>query len=350
MTHSENRKGKKVKTDRTIRGRKSVYSLESLFEKAYNAKVAEGLSQHTLFHYRHAHSLLLEYLELKGIKPDIRSLTLDICRAFVTWLLEERPKNDGHKFKPDSDKTPGISPRATNDILKTLRTTFRVLVTDELITDNPFLNVKNVKEPEKLIEVLSVDELKALLNAIDQREYASFRDYVVINVCIDTMCRIGEILSLTVDDVDLTAREIVIKSEITKTRKGRIVPIQQRTARLLKELMIEVEEFESDYIFLANYGEPLTPSHFRKRLAGHAKKAGIKKHIHPHLLRHTAATLYLEAGGNLRYLQALLGHVDQRMTSRYTHLSKRSIAENHDQFSPLNQVIDKLNKPRKIKR
>jgi integrase/recombinase XerD len=351
MSHSEKRKGKQVKTDRTIVGtRKSIHSLESLFEKACTAKAAEGLSDGTLSNYKNAHKLLLEYLNTHNVNPDVRELTLDRCRSFVTWLLNERPKFDGHQFKLAEHKTPGLSPRTVNDIIKTLRTTFRVLETGSLIRNNPFERVKTVKQPEKLIEVLSVEELKSLLNSIDQREYASYRDYVVITVCLDTMCRIGEVLNLTVDDVDLNTREIVVRSEITKTRRGRIIPIQQRTARLIKELMTEVKEFESEYIFLANYGEPLTSNHFRKQLKKYAERAGIKKNVHPHLLRHTAATIYLEGGGNLRYLQALLGHVDQRMTARYTHLSRSSIAENHDQYSPLNQVIGKLNKTRKIKR
>jgi integrase/recombinase XerD len=350
LAHSENRKGKTVKTDRSVKKSRSTYELPTLLEKAYQAKTAEGLAAGTLARYAHAHSLLCEFLESREYPQDIRHLSVEVCREFVTWLLEERPKFDGHKYKSEKDKTAGFSPRYVNDLIKTLRTSFRVLKEDGRASDNPFESVKTVKQPEKLINVLTVDELQALLHAPDQRQYAEFRDYVAITLMIDTMARISEVLTLTVDDVDLNAREVVFKSEITKTRRGRIVPIQQRTTRLLKELMLEVTDFESKYIFLANYGEPLTPNNFRKRLLNYAEKAGIKKHVHPHLLRHSAATIFLEGGGNLRYLQDLLGHVDQRMTSRYTHLSKRSIAENHDKYSALNQVVDKLNKNRKIKR
>ncbi|OHX42364.1 tyrosine-type recombinase/integrase [Cytobacillus oceanisediminis] len=351
MSHSEKRRGKVVKTDRTIKGsRKAIYALETLFDKAYNAKAAEGLAEGTLYRYRHAHALFLQYLDSAGVRKDIRYIDVDTCREFVTYLLEDRVRFDGHKYKPDSAKTEGVSPRYTNDIIKTLRTTFRVLKTDGLVSENLFESVKAVKHPEKLINVLTPEELKALLDAPDQRQYSSFRDYVALLVMIDTMARVSEVLTLTVNDVDLNAREIVFKSEITKTRRGRIVPIQPRTARLIKELMVEIAEFESDYIFLANYGEPLQPNHFRKQLLKYAEKAGIKKHVHPHLIRHSTATMYLEGGGNLRYLQALLGHIDQRMTARYTHISRQSIADNHEQYSALNQVIGKLNKPRKVKR
>ncbi|PJN90579.1 tyrosine-type recombinase/integrase [Bacillus sp. mrc49] len=351
MSKTDKRRGKYVKSDRINKGkRNSIYELASLFEKAYNAKVAEGLAKGTLFRYQHAHSLFIHFLEEKGIQADIRFINVDICREFVTFLLTERVKFDGHRFKPDTSKTEGVSPRYTNDLIKTLRTTFRTLQQDELVDANPFEGVKCVKQPEKLINVLTSSELKALLEAPDQRRYASFRDYVALITMIDTMARVSEILSLTVEDVDLNAKEVIFRSEITKTRRGRIVPIQPKTARLLKELIAEVKEFDSDYIFLANYGEPLNPNTFRRRLLSYANKAGINKRVHPHLIRHSTATMYLEGGGNLRYLQALLGHVDQRMTSKYTHLSKQSIADNHEQYSALNQVVGKLNKPRKVKR
>lgn len=343
----DKRSGRRVKGARTTVRKKTV---GSLLEKAYLAKKAEGLAEGTLNRYKHSHNLLLQFLDLKKVGRDLDDLTVDICREFVNWLLEERTSFDGHPFKPESSKVKGVSPRYANDLLKALRTSFRVLVNDEIIDYNPFESVKNIKYPEKLIDVLTIDELKALLSAPKQRDYASFRDYVVMHVLIDTMARTGEIVSLRKSDINLQSKEIILRPEVVKTRVGRIIPIQDRTVRLLRELLAEVSDFESEYVFLANYGEPLTTNHFRLRLKKHAKAAGIKKNIYPHLLRHSAATIYLEGGGNLRYLQALLGHTDQRMTSRYTHLSRSSIAENHDKFSAINQVVGKLNKNRKIKR
>ncbi|WP_409251798.1 tyrosine-type recombinase/integrase [Bacillus sp. SCS-153A] len=350
MAHSEKRRGKRVKQSTVKTHRKNLFDLPTLFEKSYTIKKSEGLSESTLYRYRHAHKLFVQFLETNGHSQDFRELTVDNCRGFSTWLLNDRPRNEGHKYKPESSKTDGISPRSVNDIIKSLRTSFSVLVDDNVIDSNPFDSVKSVKQPQKLINTLTPDELKSLMMSLDKRSYPQFRDYVLITVLIETMARISEVLTLKLSDVDLSSKEIIFKSEITKTRVGRIVPIQQRTARLLKELIVEVEEFESEYVFLSNYGDPLTPNNFRKRLASYAKQVGIKKRVHPHLIRHSAATIYLESGGNLRYLQSLLGHVDQRMTSRYTHLSRASIAENREQFSALNEVMGKLNKPRKLKR
>jgi integrase/recombinase XerD len=350
MSHSEKRRGKRVKNSTVKTHRKSQFHLPALLEKSYAIKLSEGLSDSTLYMYRHAHKLFIEYLEANNLSLDYRELDVDVCRGFSVWLLNERPANDGHKYKPESAKQKGIKPRSVNDMIKTMRTSFRLLIEDGEVASNPFEGVKAVKQPQKLINVLTAEELKAILMSLDKRNYPQFRDYVLLTLLIESMGRISEVVTLQRADVDLSAKEIVFKSEITKTRAGRILPIQQRTARLLKELIAEVEEFESDYIFLSNYGEPLQPNNFRKRLANYAKKVGIKKKVHPHLIRHSVATIYLESGGNLRYLQSILGHVDQRMTSRYTHLSRAAIAENHQQFSALNEVVGKLNKPRKTKR
>lgn len=90
LSHSEKRRGKAVKADRTIKGsRKAIYALDTLLDKAYNAKSAEGLAEGTLYRYRHAHNLFIQYLETVDVKKDIRYINVDICREFVTYLLED---------------------------------------------------------------------------------------------------------------------------------------------------------------------------------------------------------------------------------------------------------------------
>ncbi|WP_371261561.1 tyrosine-type recombinase/integrase [Bacillus sp. MUM 116] len=189
-----------------------------------------------------------------------------------------------------------------------------------------------------------------MLNVPNQRHYAEFRDYVLMHYLIDSMSRISEALGLRHSDVDLDAKIVTIRATIAKSRKARTIALQPATARM-KELIAENNaDFDSDYIFLANYGEPMTRDHFRNRLNEYAKIAGITKNVHPHLFRHTAATMFLESGGGIRHLQLLLGHADLRMVLRYTHLSKESLINQHEKHSALNQITGKLNKPRKIKR
>jgi integrase/recombinase XerD len=220
-----------------------------------------------------------------------------------------------------------------------------------LIDNNPMEGVKNVSQPEEEIVALNADELKRLLNVPNQRHCAEFRDYVLMHFLIDGMTRISETLGLKHSDIDFATRTATIPASIAKSRKSRIIPLQPVTARLIKELISENKaDFDSDYIFLSNYGEPLTRDHFRNRLNGYAKKAGITKNVHPHLFRHTAATMFLESGGDIRHLQLLLGHADLRVVLRYTHLPKESLMNQHEKYSAMTMITGKLNKPRKIKR
>jgi len=345
----DKRAGKRVKSERTA-AQASAHSLDRLFEKFYTAKVAEGRAQGTLQNYRWNYEFLTEYLDAKNIPRDIRLITTDVIREYIVWMLTEKVRFDGSKYKPDAEKTVGLSPVSVNTRLRTLRTFFKFLTAEGHIAQDPMANVKNVEEDENEIDVLTVDELKRLLAAPNQRKYSDFRDYVLMNVLLDGFFRVNEALTIRKQDIDFASGMVTVRAEVAKSRKSRFVPLKKNTMKLLAELIKETEDFDSEYVFLANYGEPLTANHFRSRLKEYAKRAGIQGRIHPHLFRHTAATMFLEAGGDMRHLQMILGHSDLRMVMRYTHLSKASLKNQHEQYSPLNEVVGKLNKERKMLR
>ncbi|MES1030900.1 tyrosine-type recombinase/integrase [Bacillus velezensis] len=345
--HSENRKGKRVKRKMKME-RTNIHSIEELFERLVRAKRAENVVQETIDKYMRACRYLSDYAEEIGVSADIRHIDVDFARGFVSWLINDKIKFDGHNFKLDEHKTQGLSPRSVNDYIKTIRTFFRFLIDEDLAMENPFLKLKLLTEPQDVIEILTKSELRQLLAAPYLRSYPEFRDFVIMTCLIDSLCRVGEILSLKIENVDFSSNFLILEGTNTKTRKGRLIPLQGRTVRLIKELIKENEEFDSEYVFLANYGEKMTTNNFRQRLNNYADRAGIKKRVHPHLLRHTGATMFLEAGGDIRHLQMILGHNDLRMIKRYTHLSGKSLKEQHDKFSPLVQISSKAGRKRKV--
>ncbi len=322
-----------------------------LYEKYYLAKEAEGRARSTLDSYRFHFRILFLYADHVGREPNIDRMDVEFYRHFVNWMRDEYVKNEGHKYKPESAKTVGLSATSINSVLKTLRNFYDFLIAEGLADHNPLHSVKNVRQVDKDITVLTADELRALLSAPDQRRYADFRDYVLMTLLLDSMMRINEACQLTRDDVDFNDCSVHIRADNVKTRKSRRVPIQRRTARLMKELVAEVSVFEdTELIFLANYGGSLTPNHFRHRLEKFAKQAEISKNVHPHLFRHTGATMALENGMDIRHLQMILGHADLRMTMRYTHLSDKSLSAQHERYSPMSVINGTLNKNRKILR
>lgn len=346
---SRNRKGKRVKSGRSISNH-GTETIDVLFERFYAAKVAEGRAKGTLSQYKNNFRQFTNYLDEKGCSKNITEITVNVIRDYIIYMREEKIQFEHNQFKDENSKMIGLSSSTINTQLKTLRVLFRFLTDEGYLETNPMLLIKDVNEPQEHIDILSVDELKKLLAIPDKRKYSDFRDFVLMNVLIDTFLRITEALTLTINEVDFDTRVITVRGEKAKSRKARLVPINNTTANLLRELIEENKEFDSEYIFLTNYGEQLDRNHFRKRLKAFAQKAGIKKNVHPHLFRHTGATMFLEAGGDIRHLQMILGHADLRMVLRYTHLSKDALINQHEKYSVMNQITGKLNKPHKIKR
>lgn len=341
----DKRKGKRTKTDRFGT---TDYSLDSLFDKFYYDKLAEGLSERTLKSYRENYGFLTEYMELRGLTRDFRLVTSDLLREYIVWMLKEKVRFEGHRFKSEEEQSVGLAPTTVNTRMKTIRTMFNHLHENRIIDRNPVDGVKKVEEDEEEIIILTEDELRRLLSAPNQRRYAGFRDYVLMNVLIDGFMRIGEALGITKDSIDFSEGIVRIKASSSKSRKSRWLPLEKPTLKLLAELIRDNEDFDSNYVFLANYGGRLTDGQFRHRIKEYAKQIGLEKRVHPHLFRHTSATMYLEDGGDIRHLQKIIGHKDLRMLLRYTHLSDRALINQHKKYSPIYKVHGALNRDRKI--
>ncbi|WP_239613895.1 tyrosine-type recombinase/integrase [Cohnella mopanensis] len=345
----DKRIGKRYKFDRSTRNIDK--SLHDLFDIFYSAKAAEGRSPNTLEKYREYFRYFCLYLKDANLEPTMTCVTPVVVRNYMNWMRHEKRKWDGHAHKVEANMTVGLSPATINSKVNRLRTMFQFLLNEGHITTNPLANVGQLKESVKPKRVLTVNELQALMAAPNRKSYAGFRDYTAINLILDTMGRISEVIALKESDIDFKAGTVYFREEIVKTRVGRRVPITKRTSRLLKELINENKEFDTDFIFLANYGMNITHDQFRNRLKQHAKSANLDGvRIHPHLLRHTGATMFLENGGELRHLASLLGHNDLRSVLQYTHLSDQALRFQHDLYSPLNQIIPKLQLNRKTKR
>ncbi|WP_088833432.1 tyrosine-type recombinase/integrase [Paenibacillus tyrfis] len=324
--------------------------MDELYETFFNAKIAEGVSKRTLESYEENYRFLCDYLAMTDTPREVNSVTPKVLRSYITWMLRSKRKWEGHAHKAERDKTVGLSEVTVNTRMKGLRTMFNFLYDEDLIETNPFHKVKLVREPENEIQIMSTDQLERLLKAPDKRMYAGFRDHVFMTLLIDGFFRINEALRLKESDINFETGMTLIAAERVKTRRSKAVPLEKSTLRLLRDLIKENAEFETDYIFLTNYGSLISDDRMRDRIKQYAKKAGLEIRVYPHLFRHTAATMFLENGGDVRFLAEILGHSDLRMVLRYTHLSKKSVKEQHNKFSPINSVMSGLNKQRKIKR
>lgn len=318
-----------------------VFTIDDARNIVLKVKQLEGLSPNSLANYEKTFN---DFDCFFGEKTDIASLTVEDARNFLYWQLNHKIQFKNHKYRKNKKK--GVSVSSANTYLTYARATFTVLVKEEIVEENIFGQINNVKEQEKKVDTLSIQEIKKLLGAMNKSLYSDFREYVLIHVLLDSFGRVNEILSLRKSDIDFEHQAIIFQN--TKNKKVRIVPISKKTVKLLEDLIEETEDFDSEYVFLTNHGKPLRCDTFRKHLKVLVERAGIKKRIHPHLFRHTASELFIKQNGSMRVLQKILGHSDLSTTQRYAHVLDSTIKEQHEMFSPLKLIEEK--ERRKTKR
>ena len=301
------------------------------------AKEAEGITQNTVNNKRAYVRVLMTYLS--GIDNEIypQDLTADHVRGFMRYL-----QNDYQLYansqKDDKYKTTGLAPASVNTVIRGLRGMFNWLLAEKYITDNPFLKVRLIKEPKDTVESIEIEEARRLLKEPDQRTFSGFRDYVLYLVMLDTGVRVSEAISLQQQDIDLNTNTLHIRAVKSKTKTGRIVPFSKRTSRALRELIAELKELDTDYVFVTIYGNTVDRGRVRQKMKQYAKAAGIKSNVSPHILRHTFAKYYLLNGGDMMTLQKLLGHSTVDMVRRYVQMTQKDVNMTHSKYSPLRDM------------
>ncbi|OAK33676.1 tyrosine-type recombinase/integrase [Bacillus wiedmannii] len=316
-----------------------TYTFQELFNIYMFAKEAEGLVRKTLENKKGYFLVFHRYLEEhhKDVTPN--TLDTNTIREFLYYLKNDHVKHKNNHCVKEKYKSVGVSVSYINTIMKHMRAFYNFLVEEDYVQLNPFTKIKSLKETQDNIEALSVDQLKTLLKQPNLRTYAGFRDYVLMMLLTDTGMRISEALNLQQEDIDFKTNVIELKGTNTKNRKTRYVPISQKTSKLLRELLVEIEEFDTLHIFATVYGNTIDPARFRQRLKMYGRSAGIKGvRVSPHTFRHTFAKYYLLNNGDVMTLQKILGHSSIEMVRKYINMTSKDIVAQHNKHSPLNNL------------
>jgi integrase/recombinase XerD len=273
-----------------------------------------GLSRNTLQAYR---TDLLQYGEfLAGRRVD----AVEARAADVSEFLADLATGNGHR--PCSAAT--IHRKAA-----CLRSFYRHLRREELVTDDPTAALRGPRRGRKLPQVLSHGEINRLLSAPRGSEPAALRDRALLELMYASGLRASEAIGLEVTDVDL---ERGFVRPHGKGSKERIVPLGRQAGAAVRSYLRSarpelVGTRAEPKLFVNLRGTGLTRQGLYKIIQGHAKAAGLDGKMSPHTLRHTFATHLLSGGCDLRSVQEMLGHSDIATTQLYTHLSGEEIKE-----------------------
>ncbi len=192
------------------------------------------------------------------------------------------------------------------------------------------------KIEKSLPQVLSVDEVVAILEQVDKTKPLGLRNMALLELIYGSGLRVSELLDIEMEDIHLNQNYIIVKG---KGSKERVVPISDMSAIALRNYIIKGRDqllinLKTPYLFVNQKGVRLSRQGFFKLLKKLAHDAGVETECSPHTLRHSFATHLLENGMDLRTLQTLLGHEDISTTQIYTHISQKRIKEIYKSAHP----------------
>lgn len=236
----------------------------------------------------------------------------------------------------------GIHPRSRARILSSLRSYYSFLKMDGYISGNPVENIQSPAFGRHLPDVLALEEIDSMINAIDLSTVEGQRNRAIIETMYSCGLRVSELCSLRLSDLYLDEEFVRV---LGKGGKQRLVPVSSRAIAELRAYIAERASMNiapgcEDYIFLSyRRGKPLsriTVFHIVKELVA---AVGINKNVSPHTFRHSFATHLLEGGANLRAIQSMLGHESISTTEIYTHIDRtrlrQEIIEHHPRNNPM---------------
>ena len=188
----------------------------------------------------------------------------------------------------------------------------------QVLEKRMWIDIKYSKTPKRLPEVLSKDETRKLIDAVKNQKHQ-----LMVCLLYSSGLRASELLNIRVRDLELDKNYGYVRNG--KGGKDRLITISKNLTPAIRKL-IEKENLEgSDYLFKSNRGKKYHIKSLQKIVQNASKKAGLKKKIHPHTLRHSFATHLIENGYDVTNVQALLGHKSPETTLIYTHIASPNL-------------------------
>lgn len=229
----------------------------------------------------------------------------------------------------------GLAPRSAARALSTLRSFFRYLTLAGRLGADPTSELQSPALWRTVPHVLSGDEIEALLAAPDVATPLGLRDRAMLETLYSTGVRVSELVGQTLDRVRLDPGYLRVRG---KGDKERLVPLGDPAIewleRYLDDARPELDRARRPELFLNARGGRLTRQGLWKILRDHGRRAGVRSHLSPHVVRHSFATHLVENGADLRAVQMMLGHASLTTTEIYTHVARERLRRLYDEAHP----------------
>jgi integrase/recombinase XerD len=297
----------------------------------------------------------LDELQVRGLTPKTIDGYRRKLRRFTTWglangvitladftpeavkryilCLQQDTRWSTHRFKRVT-RQPKLSPVAIRNYIRDLKPFALWLAEEHYTEENVLAGTRNPKSDETPIEPFTQGELATIFAALDPSDPFKLRDYTLLHLLLDAGLRVGEVVRLTLDDVNL--QDCTIQVARTKNRRWRTVGFGKQTHKYLMRYLSmgrpKPKDRNDRHLFLSLDGYPLTEATVQRLCARLSRRTGV--HVHCHRFRHTFAVEMLRSGTDLRTLQRLMGHSSIMVTSRYLNLVTDDVIAAYQDNSP----------------
>ena len=282
-------------------------------------RIERGLSKNTIDNYTFDIERLCLFLNENTITVSPIKINEETIQLFVYSVSKE------------------VNPRSQARIISGLKSFFSYLIFEDYRSDNPMELIETPKTGRKLPDTLSVEEIDALISAIDLSSNEGERNRAMLETLYGCGLRVSELVSLKISDLFFEEGFIKITG---KGNKQRFVPIGNLTQKYIQiyrdfnRTHLNIKKGQEDTLFLNRRGNQLSRAMIFTIIKDLAIQINLNKNISPHTLRHSFATHLLENGADLRSIQLMLGHESITTTEIYVHLDRRFLTEVINNFHP----------------
>ncbi|MCZ4318948.1 site-specific tyrosine recombinase XerD [Aequorivita viscosa] len=282
-------------------------------------RLERGLSQNSIINYSLDVKKLMRWLETNKIEASPISISEETLQQFIYEIAKK------------------VNPRSQSRLISGLKGFFNYLIFEDYRKTNPLELIEAPKLGRKLPDTLAIEEIDALIAAIDLGSKQGERNRAILETLYGCGLRVSELTNLKISDLYFDEGFIKITG---KGDKQRLVPISPATEKYItiyrKEIRVhkKIDPTAKDTLFLNQHGRQLTRAMIFTIVKQLVEKAGIRKTISPHTFRHSFATHLLENGADLRAIQQMLGHESITTTEIYTHLDRKHLTEVINRFHP----------------
>lgn len=286
------------------------HSIEETFEDFLNSKRANGLKEKTLQTYQAHFNVVAKHLDIEQPIEELSKREMEKALNHLT---------------------------ASSNSMRSYTATLKSFLSWCLEEDLCNVSISLYKAEETIKDTYTDAELQKLLKKPDTKhcQFAEYRNWVIINLLLNSGSRASTIRNILIKDVDLEGQTISYRH--TKNKQVQIVPLCNEMRKILKEYMRVRDGNPNDYLFPNQYGGQMTENGLNEAIRRYNRHRGVSK-TSIHLFRHSFAERYLKAGGNPFDLQKILGHSTLAMTKHYCRIYDKELVKNYDKFSPLQNL------------